>query len=440
MPAEIVVASMLAILIALIVLGVPIGMAMSGVGILFGFIFVGPQVASLFFLRIFGVFQDYVLVAVPLFVMMGIAIERAGLAEKLYDAMYVIFGNLRGGLLIATILVGTLFAAATGVIAASIVAMGLIALPTMLKYNYDKSIATGAICAGGTLGILIPPSVMIVLYGPMAGLSVARLFMGAFTPGLLLSALYIIYVIALSAIKPSMAPAMPKEEFEMYSFRDKLTLFVSSVLPVAALIIAVLGSIFFGLAAPTEAAGVGAFLAFVLAASYKKLNFKNLKEILIRTVRTTSMIYFVLVGAGFFTGTFLRLGGARVVSDFMLGLPFGTFGAILVMLAVVFILGMFLDWIGIIMIVVPLFTPIAETLGVNAIWFALMVMLVLQTSFLSPPFAYSIFFLKGVSPSNVYTSDIYRGVWPFILIQLLAILVCAALPELITWLPDLMYN
>lgn len=440
MSGEVIVFSMIAILIFLIISGVPIAIAMSGLGIIYGLIFVGPQVASLFFLRIFGVFQDYVIVAVPLFVIMGIAIEKAGLAERLYDAMYVIFGQLRGGLLIATILVATLFAAATGVIAASIVAMGLIALPTMLKYKYDKSIATGAICAGGTLGILIPPSVMIVLYGPMSGLSVARLFMGAFTPGLLLAFFYIVYVAVRSYLNPALAPAMPKEQFAKYSPLDKVKLFSTSVLPVGALIIAVLGSIFFGLAAPTEAAGMGALMAMILAAAYGQLTFANLKEILVGTLKTTSMIYFILVGAGFFTGTFLRLGGAAVVRDMIMGLPFGVFGTIVFLLGVVFIMGMFIDWIGIIMIVVPLFTPVVAAMGVDGIWFALMVMVVLQTSFLSPPFAYSIFFLKGVAPPGVHTGDIYRGVWPFIILQLLVIILCGFIPELITWLPDLMYN
>ncbi len=439
MSVEMIALLMISSLIALIIIGFPIAYSMGAVGIIFGYIFVGPRVDSLFILRIFSVFGDYVILAAPLFIFMGVVIEKAGLAEKLYDAVYIIFGRIRGGLLIATILFSTLFAAATGVIAASIVAMGLLALPTMLKYNYDKSLSTGAICAGGTLGILIPPSVMIVLYGPMAGLSVGRLFMGAFLPGVIMAGIYIVYIYIRCSLNPKLAPMMPQEEFDGITLKEKVILFSTSIVPVGGLIITVLGSIFFGIASPTEAAGIGAFASLILALAYRRLTLKTLKEIVERTLKTAAMIYLILIGAGFFSGVFLRLGGGRVVQNFILGLPLPDFGLILVMFTVVFIMGMFVDWIGIIMIVVPLFTPIAAKIGVDGIWFAMMVMIVLQTSFLSPPFAYSIFFLKGVSPPEIKTVDIYRGVWPFVLMQLIAVILFWVFPQIITWLPGIMF-
>lgn len=430
---------MLGSLILLIVLGYPVAFVLGGLATIFGLFFVGPQVVNLFMLRIFGVMSDYILLAIPLFVFMGVIIEKSGLAGRLYDATYVIMGKVRGGLAIATLITCTIFAAATGVIGASVVTMGLLALPSMLRYKYDIPMATGAICAGGTLGILIPPSVMILVYGPLAGISVGKLFMAAFIPGLLLSGLFLAYVLIRCFLNPSLGPAMPPDHPDLnVPPSRKLYLFSTSILPVGLLILAVLGSIFFGVAAPTEAAGVGSLAALLLALAYKQLTLQSLKESLHSTMKISCMIYLVMIGAGFFTAIFINQGGGDVVSNLVLGLPLPNWGILLVMFAIVFIMGAFIDWIGVVMIAVPLFTPIAAALGYDPLWFAMMFIVVMQTSFLTPPFAYAIFYLKGIAPPEVKTTHIYRGVIPFIVLQFIGIILLAIFPRLITWLPSLM--
>lgn len=439
MSPELITFLMLGSLITLIVLGYPVAFVLGGLATIFGLIFVGPQVVNLFMLRIFGVMSDYILLAIPLFVFMGVVIEKSGLATRLYDAAYVIMGRLPGGLAIATLFTCTVFAAATGVIGASVVTMGLLALPSMLRYNYDKQMATGAICAGGTLGILIPPSVLILIYGPLAGISVGKLFMGAFIPGIMLAGLYLAYVLIRCFINPSLGPAMPPDHPDLQiPAGRKLYLFATSILPISLLILAVLGSIFFGVAAPTEAAGVGALAAMLLAAGYRQLTLANLKEAVYSTMKISCMIYLVLIGAGFFTAIFINLGGGNVVHDMVLGLPLPNWGILLVMFSIIFIMGMFIDWIGVLMICVPLFTPIAATLGYDPLWFAMMFIVVMQTSFLTPPFAYAIFYLKGIAPPEVTTGHIYRGVAPFIILQFIGVALLALFPQLILWLPGLM--
>ncbi len=434
MSVESITALMLGSLFVLIVLGYPIGFVLGGTATIFGIMFIGTRVIDLFMLRLFGVMSDYVLIAIPLFVFMGIIIEQSGIAGRLYDAMFVILGKLRGGLAIATITACTIFAAATGVVGASVVTMGILALPAMLRYEYDKPLSTGAICAGGTLGILIPPSILILVYGPTAALSVGVLLLAAFLPGLLLAGLYIAYIAIRCYLNPKLGPAAG-DEVAKYSTGQKAMMFVTSVLPVTGLILAVLGSIFFGLAAPTEAAAMGAFAACIMAACYKKLNWHNLKEAAMRALRTSSMVYMVLIGAGFFTAIFLRLGCGRVVQGMVMGLPLPPWGILVVMWLIIVVLGAFIDWIGVIMIAVPLFTPIAANLGYDPVWFAMMNIVVMQTSFLTPPFAYSIFYLKGVAPPEVKLHHIYRGVVPFILLMLTGVAILAAFPGIILFVP-----
>jgi tripartite ATP-independent transporter DctM subunit len=429
---------MLVSLIVLIVMGYPIAFVLGGLAAIFGLLFIGPQVGSFFMLRVFGITSDYILIAIPLFVFMGVVIEKSGLAMRLYEAMRVLLGRLRGGLALATVVACTIFAAATGVIGASVVTMGLLALPAMLKHKYDKSLATGAICAAGTLGILIPPSVLILVYAPLAGLSVGEMYMAAFIPGLVLSALYLIYIVIRCFFRPQDGPAMPTEELAEYSLARKLTMLATSVLPVTVLIIAVLGSIFFGLAAPTEAAGIGAFASLLLALAYKSINKETLKAAVYSTMSITCMIYLVMMGANFFSSVFLHVGGGSVVTNLVLGLPLPDWGIVLAMFTIVFIMGAFIDWIGILMIAVPLFTPIAAGLGLNPLWFGMMVVVIMQTSFLTPPFAYAIFYLKGIAPPEVETMHIYRGMLPFILLQFVGVALCALFPQLILWLPGLM--
>jgi len=340
----------------------------------------------------------------------------------------------------ATIFVCTIFAAATGIVGASVVTMGLLALPPMLKRGYNKELASGCILAGGTLGILIPPSIMIVVYGPMANISVARLFFGAFTPGLLLASLYVAYIAIRCFFQPHLGPPMPVEDRKAVSLSRKLYLTITGLVPPVFLIMSVLGMIFMGVAAPTEAAALGAFAAMLLAVGYRKLNWQSLKDVTYTTVRITSMIMFVVLGASMFTSVFMGLGGGHFVKDLLLAVPFGRWGVLIAMMLIVFILGMFIDWIGIVLIIVPLFTPIAATLGFDAIWFALLVMINLQMSYLTPPFAYAIFYLRGIAPPEVTIAHIYRGVIPFVLLQMVGLGLCIAFPQIILWLPGMMFG
>lgn len=427
---------MLAVLIVVILLNFPIGLSLAGVATLFGVIFVGPEIASSFMLRMHYTFSDYILVAIPLFIFMGVIVEKSGLAARLYDSMFVIFGGLRGGLAVATILACTVFAASTGVVGATVITMGMMSLPSMMKYEYDKVMVAGAICAGGALGILIPPSIMILVYAPTANVSVGAMLIGAFIPGFILSLFYISYILIRCYINPKMGPAIEKEILSKYSAADKIKMLFTSVLPVVALILAVLGSIFFGLAAPTEAAALGAFGAVLLAIAYKGLTWKGVREACINTVTTTSMVLLVMVGAAFFTSVFMRLGCGKVVEDVIMGLPFGKWGILAVMWFIIFIMGAFIDWIGIVMIAVPLFSPIAVKLGFDPIWFAIMNIVVMQTSFLTPPFAYSIFYLKGIAPPGMTLNHIYKGVIPFIILILLACVLMTIFPQIVLWAPS----
>lgn len=428
---------MIVCMVCFLMLGYPVAFVLGGIATIFGLIYIGPSAISFSMFKTFGIFSDYLLVAVPLFVFMGVVIEKSGLAARLYDAMHVILGRLPGGLAITTVITCTIFAAATGVINASVVTMGLLALPAMIKHKYNIPLATGAITAGGTLGVLIPPSVIILIYGPVAGISVGKLFMAAVIPGLLLSLLYVVYVAIHCLIKPEDGPPLPKSEVNI-PLSKKLRLLSTSVLPVGLLMLAVLGTIFFGIASPTEAAGIGALASLVLAAAYKKLTFKNLKESLYRTVTVSAMTFMILICAGFFTIVFTRLGGNLVVENLLNSLPFPSWGILLAMLGIIFLMGMFLDEIAIIMLAVPIISPIAAGLGYDPLWFALLVMVVMQTGFLSPPFALSIFYLKGVAPPEVTTAHIYKGVMPFIALQILAVILLIIFPGIITWLPNLM--
>jgi tripartite ATP-independent transporter DctM subunit len=425
---------MFAALLLGIFLGFPTAFVLGGVAMVFGLIHVGPDVFGFFITRLFGLMTNYTLLAVPLFLFMGVFMEKSGIARRLFNAMYLLWGGMRGGLGISTIAISAIFAATTGVVGASEVTIGLMALPAMLKNGYNKSLACGSVCAGGTLGILIPPSVMIVIYGPIAQLSVGKLFLGAVVPGILLTVLYMIYIGVRCYLRPQDGPPMPAAE-RAVPLGQKIRLFLSAVLPAMLLIFAVLGSIFTGVAAVTEAAAVGVIAGMVLAACHGQLTFQTVKSAGYETLNITSMIMMIAVGASFFSTVFVTLGGDDVIIRLFSNLPFGRWGALLVIMVLLILLGMFIDWMGIIFIVVPLITPIAAELGFDPIWFAVLVMLNLQISFLTPPFAYSIFYLKGITPPDVKTADIYRGVIPFVGLQILAVLLCVLFPQLLTWLP-----
>lgn len=432
---EIIILLMLATLFIGIFLGFPTAFVLGGVSLFFGYFFVGPEIYGLFITRLFGIMKNYTLLAVPLFLFMGVFMERSGVAERLFHALYLLWGGLKGGLGVSTVAISALFAAATGVVGASEVTIGLMALPAMLDKKYSTSLACGSVCAGGTLGIIIPPSIMIVLYGPIANISVGKLFLGALFPGLLLALLYMIYIAVRCALRPQDGPPMPREERNV-PLQDKLKELVTSIIPPLLLVFAVLGSIFFGIASVTEAAAVGAIASMILAACYGRLNFQVLQGATTRTLSITSMILLIAIGASFFSTVFMALRGDEVITRLFLNLPFGQWGVLAVIMALLIVLGMFIDWMGILFIVVPLITPVAAELGFDPVWFAVLVMVNLQISFLTPPFAYSIFYLKGIAPPHVLTTDIYKGVLPFVGLQIVAIILCILFPAIITWLPS----
>ena len=439
MTPEILVLLMFCTLFAGIFLGFPTAFVLGGVAMIFGFVDMGPDIFGLFITRLFGLMKNYTLLAVPLFLFMGVFMEKSGVAQRLFQAMHLLWGGMRGGLGISTIAISALFAAATGVVGASEVTIGLMALPAMLSKSYDKSLACGSVCAGGTLGILIPPSIMIILYGPIARISVGKLFLGTLVPGIMLAVLYMVYIAVRCYFRPQDGPPMPREERNV-PVSKKLWLLATSVLPPAMLIFAVLGSIFFGIAAVTEAAAVGVVASIVLAACYGQLTYATLKDACIQTLTITSMILMIAIGAAFFSSVFVALGGDDVISSLFLNLPFGKWGIMITIMLLLVVVGMFIDWMGIVFIIVPLISPIGLELGFDPIWFAVMVMVNLQISFLTPPFAYSIFYLKGITPPEVKTTDIYKGVLPFVGLQIIALLLCAAFPFLITWLPTHFIN
>lgn len=421
--------------------GFPFALGIGTMGLAIGSLVFGPKITlELFYGRIFDQLINYTLLAVPLFAFMGNMLERSGITEKLFEALYVWFGKLRGGLTIATILIGTILAACVGVVAASVTTLALLALGPMITRGYNKPLACGAVCAGGTLGILIPPSIMLVVYGPAAGVSVGKLFFGAFFPGFLLSALYCAYIVVYCFFKKDAGPAIPESEVRGISVSQKFSMLFVSLLPPVILIISVLGSIFFGIAAPTEAAAVGAFAATVLAILYRRFNLDVLKGVAIDTIRLSGMVYLIIAMATAFVGVFLRAGCGDVVGNIILAAPGGKWGVFLIIMFVTFILGMFIDWIGIVLLLVPIVTPIAVRVGFDPVWFAIMICINLQMSFLTPPFAYSIFFLKGVAPKelNIETTDIIRGVIPFVLLIMLGLLLCTIFPDIILWLPAMM--
>lgn len=406
--------------------------------------------------RLYGIMTNETLIAVPLFVFMGVMLERSRVAENLLDTMAALFGPLRGGLGVSVTLVGMLLAASTGIVGATVVTMGLLSLPTMLRRNYTPSISTGIICAAGTLGQIIPPSIILVLLGDVLSaayqqaqldigvyspdtVSVGDLFVGAIIPGLLLVLLYLVYLAGVALFKPDAVPAIPQAEREQ-DLRLLLLRALKVLVPPLLLIVAVLGSILGGFATPTEAASVGAIGAMLLALSQKQFNLQTLKEVVTSTTRVTSMVFMIFIGASLFSLVFRGFGGDEVVTDLLTDLPGGVVGAMLLVMLVMFLLGFILDFIEITFVVVPIVGPILLAMGLDPIWLGVMIAINLQTSFLTPPFGFALFYLRGVAPAEVTTGAIYRGVAPFILIQLLMLGMLAEWPELATWLPGVVYG
>ena len=441
--------------------GYPVAFALGGTALLFSFIGIltgtfDPSFLTALPNRLYGIMTNTTLIAVPLFIFMGVMLEKSKVADKLLDTMALLFGSLRGGLGISVILVGMLLAASTGIVGATVVTMGLLSLPTMLRRGYDPAIATGTICASGTLGQIIPPSIILILLGDVLSsayqqaqldmgifspktVSVGDLFAGALFPGLLLVVLYIIYLSVMAYIKPNSMPAIPENERNI----NKAELFfriIKVLFPPLFLILAVLGSILAGLATPTEAASVGAIGAILLAISQRQFNLNILQTVMRDTLRVTSMVFLIFIGASLFSLVFRGFGGDDVVREILTDLPGGVISAMFIVMLVMFLLGFILDFIEITFVIVPIVAPILFTMGIDPIWLGIMFAINLQTSFLTPPFGFALFYLRGVAPKEIPTSAIYKGVIPFIAIQVFAMILLVFWPELATWLPNIIYG
>jgi tripartite ATP-independent transporter DctM subunit len=434
--------------IGLIFTGFPVAWVLGGLAVLFTALGIIARLdmgldvsidwayASLTVERSWDIMNNWVLVALPMFIFMGLMLDRSGVAHKLMNNFVKVFGRVRGGMAVTVALVGIMLAASTGIIGASVVLLALLGLPVMLERNYQPELAAGTVCAVGTLGILIPPSIMLVLMADRLAMPVGDLFLGALFPGLLLGCLFVLYILIYAAISPHVAPISDEAETVSWSLVLQV---VISVLPPAGLILAVLGSIFFGLATPTEAAGVGAFGAALLAWANGKFNRQMLQEVVRETTKTTAFIFAIFLGATAYSLVLRGLGGDELIEGMLKGLPFGPTGIVMAILLFTFLLGFFLDWIEITLIILPLVAPVVSDLGFDQVWFTVLFAVCLQTSFLTPPVGFALFYLKGVAPDGINISTIYRGVVPFVILQLLGLIVIFSWPKLVTWLPAQAY-
>jgi len=422
-----------AVVIISLLMGFPVAFTLGGVSVLFGTLMLGPEFLSLLPLRIWGVMSNFVLLAVPMFVFMGVMFERSGIAEELLETMALAFGKMRGGLAIGVLLVGTFLGASTGIVGATVVTMGVISLPVMIKRGCSTEDSAGIIAASGTLGQIIPPSIILVLLGSVMNIPIGDLFVAAVAPGFVLVGLYFIWIVSLNFLKPSAFPPMPEEELAEFR-KGRIKKLVSAFLLPGTLVFLVLGSIFFGVASPTEAAGVGAIGAAGLAAMRKKLNFKTIREVSGKTVTITTMALMILIGATAFSLVFRELEGDVVLTGMIMASEISPGIFLFIVMLIIFLLGFLIDFIEIIFIVIPIVDPIFRHFGMDMLWIAILVAMNLQTSFLTPPFGFSLFYLKGVAPPEVRTMDIYRGVIPYILIQLVAVLAVFLIPGMVRWL------
>lgn len=446
--------------IILLFTGFPIAWVLGGIGVLFAFIgqfadyhfgtWTGLDYTTLGLVvnRIWDIMDNWILVALPMFIFMGVMLDKSDIAEKLMQSMQELFGHVRGGLAVTVTAIGIILAASTGIIGASVVLLAMMSLPAMQAQNYNRPFALGTVAAAGTLGILIPPSIMLVIMADQLALSVGDLFMAAVLPGLMLGILYMVYILGSSWLRPNQAPV--PESAEPVTARIVLGV-LTATLPTLLLIFIVLGSIFAGIATPTEASGVGALGATLLAASNRRLNWGVLKDVVAKTMNTTSYIFAIFIGATCFSLVLRELGGDQIIESFLTGMPFGDYGIVFFVLAVIFLLGFFLDWIEITLIVLPLLAPVVNALDLNItgpdsidnvkmVWFVMLVAMTLQTSFLTPPVGFALFYLKGVCPPDVKITEIYRGVLPFIVLQLTALMVLILFPAIVTWLPAVAYG
>ena len=424
-------------LFILIFLGFPVAFALISVAFAFGLYTFGDAVIFQFISKIEGISTNFILAAVPLFVFMGSMLERSGIAQQLFNAIHMWTRRLPGGLSIGTVIMCIIFAASTGVIGATETVVGLLAIPAMLKHKYSHSLISGTICAGGSLGTIIPPSVVVVVLGPIADVSIGDLMVGMLIPGLILASLYIIYIFFLCLIKPENGPRIDAEdEISKLTLNQKLIITVKALIPPLLMIFAVLGSIMLGWAAPTEAAALGAAGSIILSLFYKKLNWETFKGALIKTITVTSMVMFILMAGTMFTGVFAASGGMSVMKNVVESLNLAPWLLLLTFLLVIFIAGFFLEWISILLIFIPVFIPIVNSLGYDPVWFCVLVLIMIQTSYLTPPMAPAIFYLRGVAPKEITLISMYKGVIPFVIIQIIALGIVSYYPETVLWLPD----
>ena len=437
-------------LLILLMAGLPLAFVTGGLACVFLFLFGDAQMLNILPSRIFPLMTNYQLSAIPMFILMASILERAGIIEELYDMVYKILGGLRGGLATSTIIASTLLAAMCGVIGATEVTMGMIALPAMIRRKYHPTIACGSILAGGTLGILIPPSILAILFAVIAQQSVGELFIGAVIPGLILSGMYILYVSIVTGIKPELGPPLPPEE--RVNVREKLHLLGNMAAPLI-LVTLVLGVIFAGIATPVEAAGVGTFGALVVASMHRRLTLENVRQAAISTLRVTGMVLWIIFGATLFVGFYVVAGGQEFVNDSIAGTGLGPYGILTLMMFILVILGMFLDWVGILLLAVPIFIPLLNTMTFDGVfglpgvaqeelplWFGVVYMVNMQMSFISPPFGYALFYLKSVAPPEVTMGQIYRSSLPFLILQAVGLTICILFPEVVLWLPRQVYG
>ncbi len=430
---------MMAAFIAIIFLGFPIAFTLIALGVGFGYYAMGDNIFPLLVQRAFGVMSNDVLIAVPLFLFMGYMVERSNLLDRLFHSLQVSMKHVPGSLAVATLATCALFATATGIVGAVVTLMGLLALPAMLKAGYDTKLSAGVVAAGGCLGILIPPSIMLILYGAMASVSVVRLYAGAFFPGFLLASLYMVYVIGRAILNPKLAPKLPKEQTDI-PWRQVVWLLATSFFPLAFLILGVLGAILFGLATPNEAASLGAAGSIILAIGYGQFTWQRLKEAVFLTARTAAMVCWLFVGSWTFSSVFSYLGGQQVVENFVLGLHLTPVTFMLLTQFIIFLLGWPLEWTEIIIIFVPIFLPLLHHFNIDPVFFGVIVALNIQTSFLTPPMAMSCYYLKGVAPKHVTLNQIFAGAFPFLVMVFISMTLVYIFPQIAMWLPDYIYR
>jgi tripartite ATP-independent transporter DctM subunit len=422
-------------LFALMFAGFPVAWSLLVTAFLFGYAHFGDAVFFQFVQKIEGTASNFVLAAVPLFVFMGSMLERSGIAERLFAAVHLWTRKLPGGLAVGTVVMCVIFAASTGVIGATETVVGLLAIPGMLKYKYDKPLISGVICAGGSLGTIIPPSVVVVVLGPVANVSIGDLLLGMLFPGLILATIYVVYILVLCTLRPETAPIVP-DSADDPTFVQKLAITLYALVPPMVMIAAVLGSILAGIAEPTAAAAVGALLSVLLALAYGRCSWRSLWEALVKTLVITSMIMFILMAGSIFTGVFVAMGGMGVMRQLIGALSLDPWSMLALFLGLVFLAGFFLEWVSIILIFVPIFMPFVNAAGFDPVWFCILILLMIQTSYLTPPMAPAIFYLRGVAPPEITLRDMYRGVIPFICLQFLTAGLIIAFPPLVSWLPS----